>query len=52
MLMYFPGSCRFLDPPVFQVQDGKVAVPAGPGWGGTINPEWLNKAKREVSERA
>jgi L-alanine-DL-glutamate epimerase-like enolase superfamily enzyme len=38
--------------PALQVRDGKVAIPSGPGWGVTINPDWLNKAKREVSERS
>lgn len=38
--------------PALQVRDGKVAIPAGPGWGVTINPEWLNKAKREISDRS
>jgi len=38
--------------PALQVRDGKVAIPSGPGWGVTINPEWLNKAKREISERS
>jgi L-alanine-DL-glutamate epimerase-like enolase superfamily enzyme len=38
--------------PALQVRDGKVAIPSGPGWRVTINPEWLNKAKREISERS
>ncbi|MEX1019592.1 MAG: mandelate racemase/muconate lactonizing enzyme family protein [Litorilinea sp.] len=39
----------FYDPlPV--VQDGHVAIPAGPGWGITIRPDWLEKATRQVSE--
>jgi hypothetical protein len=38
--------------PALQVRDGKVAIPSGPGWGVTINPEWLNKAKSEVSKRS
>lgn len=36
--------------PGFKVVDGKVAIPDGPGWGVTINPDWLTKAEREVSE--
>ncbi len=38
--------------PALQVRAGKVAIPDGPGWGVSINPEWLAKAKREVSEHA
>jgi L-alanine-DL-glutamate epimerase-like enolase superfamily enzyme len=38
--------------PALDVKEGKVQIPDGPGWGVTINPEWLSKAKREVSERS
>lgn len=37
--------------PLLEVCDGQVAVPAGPGWGVAINPEWLANAARQVSER-
>lgn len=37
--------------PELKIRDGKVAIPAGPGWGVTISPKWLAKAKRQVSER-
>ena len=36
--------------PALNVQDGKVAIPDGPGWGVTVNPKWLAKAERGVSE--
>jgi L-alanine-DL-glutamate epimerase-like enolase superfamily enzyme len=36
--------------PALNVQDGKVAIPGGPGWGVTVNPKWLAKAERGVSE--
>ena len=36
--------------PQLQVHDGKVAVPDGPGWGVAINPAWLAKAERSISE--
>lgn len=39
----------FLNPP-FEVVDGKVAIPAEPGWGVEINPEWLNGAEYRKSE--
>lgn len=37
--------------PALEVRDGKVPVPAGPGWGVTVNPAWLEKADRQISER-
>lgn len=37
--------------PALQVVNGTVAIPNGPGWGVTINPDWLAKAERQVSER-
>jgi len=41
---------RGLFTPALEARDGKVAVPAGPGWGVTVNPAWLVKATRQVSE--
>lgn len=37
--------------PALRVQDGKVKIPDGPGWGVTINPAWLAKAAYQKSER-
>lgn len=37
--------------PAFEVIDGKVAIPDGPGWGVEINPAWLEDADYQVSER-
>ena len=37
--------------PELQVRDGLVAIPDGPGWGVKINPKWLAKAQRQISER-
>lgn len=36
--------------PTLDVHDGKVQIPGDPGWGVTINPQWLEKAERQVSE--
>jgi L-alanine-DL-glutamate epimerase-like enolase superfamily enzyme len=36
--------------PVLEVKDGRVKIPDGPGWGVEINPEWLAKAKHQVSQ--
>lgn len=35
--------------PTLTVHDGKVQIPDGPGWGVTIDPEWLAKTDRMVS---
>lgn len=32
------------------VSDGQVNIPDGPGWGVTINPEWLEKADYQISQ--
>lgn len=37
--------------PALEVQNGKVAIPDDPGWGITVNPKWLEKAERQISER-
>ena len=37
--------------PGFRVVDGKVAIPAEPGWGVRIRPDWLANTTRQVSER-
>ena len=37
--------------PALKVQDGKVAIPDGPGWGVTINPKWLQAAEHKISQR-
>ncbi len=36
--------------PAMKVEDGKVAVPEGPGWGVKINPRWLAQAERQTSQ--
>jgi L-alanine-DL-glutamate epimerase-like enolase superfamily enzyme len=37
--------------PALDVVDGKVQIPGGPGWGVTINPEWLARAEHQISTR-
>ena len=46
---YYPWQEGLFDP-VLTVQDGKVQIPDAPGWGVEINPNWLNRASRQVSE--
>ena len=48
---YYPWQEGLFDP-VLKVQDGKVQIPDAPGWGVEINPDWLNRASRQVSELA
>jgi L-alanine-DL-glutamate epimerase-like enolase superfamily enzyme len=36
--------------PALQVRNGEVAIPAGPGWGVTLNPRWLESADYQISE--
>jgi L-alanine-DL-glutamate epimerase-like enolase superfamily enzyme len=33
----------------FKVVDGQVDIPAGPGWGVDIHPDWLAKAEHTIS---
>ena len=36
--------------PSLVVRDGKVAVPDGPGWGVTVNPDWLASSQHQISK--
>jgi L-alanine-DL-glutamate epimerase-like enolase superfamily enzyme len=45
---YYPWQRGLFDPGLV-VEDGTVAVPAGPGWGVDIRPGWLARAERRVS---
>ena len=36
--------------PALEMVDGKVAIPDGPGWGITMNEEWLDRAEYRCSE--
>ena len=36
--------------PELSVEDGRVPIPNGPGWGVELDPEWLAMAQYEVSE--
>ncbi len=38
--------------PTLEVQEGEIEIPAGPGWGVTINPRWLEAAEYQISERS
>ena len=46
---YYPWQDGlFLGDP-FWISEGKVTIPAGPGWGVEINPDWLARAKHQSS---
>ena len=46
---YYPWQYGVYDElPV--ARDGKVEIPAGPGWGITVRSEWLANSTRELSE--
>ncbi|MEM7032339.1 MAG: mandelate racemase/muconate lactonizing enzyme family protein [Chloroflexota bacterium] len=36
--------------PALEVHDGKVMIPDAPGWGVTINSEWLARSRYQVSQ--
>jgi L-alanine-DL-glutamate epimerase-like enolase superfamily enzyme len=46
---YYPWQTGIFDP-LLEARDGMVSVPAGPGWGIEINPDWLEKANYQASE--
>jgi L-alanine-DL-glutamate epimerase-like enolase superfamily enzyme len=48
-LAYYPWQEGIFSP-ALQVQDGRVQIPEAPGWGVEVNPTWLERAARQVSE--
>jgi L-alanine-DL-glutamate epimerase-like enolase superfamily enzyme len=48
---YYPFQAGLFEP-ALTVTDGRVAIPDGPGWGVTINPDWLARAECRVSRPA
>ncbi|WP_068306308.1 mandelate racemase/muconate lactonizing enzyme family protein [Pararhodobacter sp. CCB-MM2] len=49
---YYPWQRElFLGDP-FRVRDGHLAVTGAPGWGLTVNPDWLAKAEYRDSDQA
>ena len=45
---YYPWQAGLFDP-VLRVEDGRVAIPDGPGWGVEVRPEWLASATHRSS---
>jgi L-alanine-DL-glutamate epimerase-like enolase superfamily enzyme len=49
---YYPWQeGLFLGDP-FEIRDGHATIPSAPGWGVEINPAWLAKSSRQVSEQS
>ena len=46
---YYPWQQGLFRGDPFAVEDGRVAVPAGPGWGVEIDPAWLDAATHRAS---
>ncbi|HEY6335779.1 MAG TPA: mandelate racemase/muconate lactonizing enzyme family protein [Alphaproteobacteria bacterium] len=46
---YYPWQEGLFFPP-YQIEDGKVRIPDGPGWGVEISKDWLAKAEYRKSE--
>jgi L-alanine-DL-glutamate epimerase-like enolase superfamily enzyme len=48
---YYPWQEDFFVESPYAVRDGHVSVPDAPGWGVDIDPDWLARSARQVSER-
>lgn len=48
---YYPWQKDLFVNPPFSITDGKAAIPCDPGWGVTINPDWLAKASYFKSDQ-
>jgi L-alanine-DL-glutamate epimerase-like enolase superfamily enzyme len=44
-----PNGWKGLFHPALEVVDGQTSIPSGPGWGVTINAEWLAKTQHQES---
>lgn len=49
---YYPWQEGLFVSAPYAVQDGKVMIPDVPGWGVEINPDWLERARYQVSQAA
>ena len=48
-LDYYPWQAELFHP-ALEVRDGRIQIPAGPGWGVEINTDWLARATYQISE--
>lgn len=49
---YYPWQEGLFVHSPYEVRDGHVRLPPGPGWGVDIHPDWLARAQHQVSEAA
>jgi len=47
---YYPWQEGLFVESPYAVKDGRVELPAGPGWGVEIDPAWLQRAAYQISE--
>jgi L-alanine-DL-glutamate epimerase-like enolase superfamily enzyme len=47
---YYPWQDGLFEGDPFQVVDGKITIPSGPGWGVTISQDWLDRSTYQLSE--
>ncbi len=48
---YYPWQEGLYVKSPYDIEDGKAAIPAEPGWGVEIAPAWLEKSSYQISER-
>jgi len=48
-LDYYPWQDKLFTNDPYKIIDGKATVTDEPGWGVTINPDWLNRASYQIS---
>ncbi|MBV9591430.1 MAG: mandelate racemase/muconate lactonizing enzyme family protein [Hyphomicrobiales bacterium] len=48
---YYPWQ-ENLYSPALRIEDGELRIPDEPGWGITVNPDWLERARYHKSEAA
>jgi L-alanine-DL-glutamate epimerase-like enolase superfamily enzyme len=46
---YYPWQEGLFRGDPFRIEDGRATIPAGPGWGVEINPDWLSRADHRES---
>ena len=49
---YYPWQYGLFVSSPFEIKDGKATVTGEPGWGAEVSPQWLDKAKYQISELA
>jgi L-alanine-DL-glutamate epimerase-like enolase superfamily enzyme len=47
---YYPWQEGLYVESPYKIKDGHIEIPAGPGWGVEIHPDWLQRASYQISE--